>query len=92
MKCNKCNKEIPDNSKFCLHCGAKVDILDGIVCKCGYKNPLDAIYCTECGKKLGFSKPSQTEGIFTEALARLLQNKKCGVPNAYKKELDLLLL
>ncbi len=23
MKCRKCKKEIPDESKFCLHCGAK---------------------------------------------------------------------
>lgn len=53
MKCNKCNQEIPDNSKFCLHCGAKVDVIDGTVCpRCGYKNPLDARFCTECGSKL----------------------------------------
>lgn len=53
MKCTKCNQEIPDNSKFCLHCGAKVETIGGLVCpKCGYKNPLDATFCTECGKSL----------------------------------------
>lgn len=58
MKCNKCNQEIPDNSKFCLHCGAKIKIDDGIMCSCGYKNPLDARFCTECGKKIFIPKAS----------------------------------
>lgn len=53
MKCNKCSQEIPDNSKFCLHCGTKVELTDSIVCpKCGYKNPSDATFCTECGNSL----------------------------------------
>lgn len=53
MKCNKCSQEIPDNSKFCLHCGTKVELTDSIVCpKCGYKNPSDARFCTECGHTL----------------------------------------
>ena len=25
MKCNKCNKEIPDYSIYCLYCGTKIN-------------------------------------------------------------------
>lgn len=68
MKCNKCNQEIPDNSKFCLHCGAKVEVVDGVVCtRCGYKNVYDALFCTECGAKFVFQnqcKQSKTDNIY----------------------------
>lgn len=30
MKCKKCNKEIANNSKFCLECGEKVEIKTNI--------------------------------------------------------------
>lgn len=60
MKCNKCNNEIPDNSKFCLHCGTKVEVTDEKVCpKCGNKNPLDARFCTDCGTR--FRNPNCIE-------------------------------
>lgn len=52
MKCTKCNNEIPEGSKFCNHCGAKIEMVEGIKCQCGYVNPSDAVYCTECGKKI----------------------------------------
>ena len=26
MYCNDCGKEIPENSKFCLNCGAGIDV------------------------------------------------------------------
>ncbi len=28
MKCRKCHEEIPDNSKFCLHCGARQSVAE----------------------------------------------------------------
>jgi hypothetical protein len=28
MECSYCSKEIPANSKFCVHCGAKLDAVD----------------------------------------------------------------
>lgn len=62
MKCNKCSQEIPDNSKFCLHCGTKVEVHDGVVCpKCGFKNPSDATFCTECGTRIHPTSQKKTE-------------------------------
>ena len=50
MKCPNCNKEIPNNSKFCMKCGAKVNKCSS----CQY-GPLPSVakYCPKCGKKIG---------------------------------------
>lgn len=49
MKCPKCNKEIPNNSKFCMICGSKI-----LVCSSCQYGPLPSVakYCPKCGKKL----------------------------------------
>ena len=62
MKCNKCNKEIPDISKFCLHCGAKVIL---VCSKCGSTNiPLNSNFCPDCGnpmtKEINYSYEKST--------------------------------
>lgn len=54
MKCQKCNKDIPDGSKFCNHCGQQVEEN-----KSGMKNcsntqcckeiPSDSRFCPFCG-------------------------------------------
>lgn len=54
MKCTKCNNEIPEGSKFCNHCGTKVEMINGVKCPhCGYVNLSDTVnFCTECGKEI----------------------------------------
>ncbi len=49
MKCINCKKEIPEGSKFCMHCGTKVIICNS--CKYG---PLPSVakYCPKCGSKI----------------------------------------
>ena len=43
--CPNCNKEIPEGAKFCLECGAKIEMLAG-----------DEMICPICGKKTGKGK------------------------------------
>ena len=53
-KCLKCGSVLPENAKFCLECGAKVETLaeNEIICpKCGNKTPKGK-FCVECGAKL----------------------------------------
>lgn len=50
MKCTNCGKEIPENSKFCLECGAAV-VQEKITCKkCGQALPSGAKFCNNCGE------------------------------------------
>ena len=53
-KCLKCGSVLPQNAKFCLECGAKVEALseNEMICpKCGSKTPKGK-FCCECGAKL----------------------------------------
>lgn len=55
-KCPKCGATLPNNAKFCLECGTK---LENKCPKCGTNNSLDAKFCLECGEKLGGTKDEQ---------------------------------
>lgn len=49
--CNKCNKQVPKNSKFCPECGEKIQ--DKKFCsECGAQVSANAKFCSECGNKL----------------------------------------
>lgn len=53
-KCLKCGSVLPENAKFCLECGAKVETFseNEMICpKCGNKTPKGK-FCVECGAKL----------------------------------------
>ena len=54
-KCAKCGATLPQNAKFCLECGEKVEtapVIDEIICpKCGAKVPKGK-FCLECGAPL----------------------------------------
>lgn len=55
-KCPKCKANLPNNAKFCLECGEK---LENKCPRCGTNNSLDAKFCLECGEKLGGRKDEQ---------------------------------
>lgn len=54
LKCPKCGNELPENAKFCLECGAKIEKLadNEMICPaCGMKTPKGK-FCMECGRPL----------------------------------------
>jgi len=51
MKCPKCQFENPKGAKFCMDCGAFLEL--GLTCKrCGSSYPKGGKFCTECGNRL----------------------------------------
>ncbi len=54
VKCPSCGAEVPENAKFCLECGAKIEILsenETICPSCGAKTAKGK-FCSECGSQL----------------------------------------
>lgn len=56
MKCSNCNNNIPDDSKFCNHCGPHIEENEGVTkCsnpQCGKEIPSDSKFCPFCGTKV----------------------------------------
>ena len=60
IKCPKCGKSLPDNAKFCLECGTKIEQLteNEMICPaCGKKTPKGK-FCMECGQPLANRCPN----------------------------------
>lgn len=55
IKCTVCGASIPENAKFCLECGTKVELPKAVAMKicpqCGACVP-DGKFCLECGNKI----------------------------------------
>lgn len=66
MKCSSCNKEVPDGSKFCNHCGHKFEQENIIKCTnpdCGHMIPSDSKFCPDCGLPVdGNAEQEQGQG------------------------------
>ena len=60
IKCSNCGEEIPQDSKFCLSCGQKVEVSEGpkkIKCpNCGESVP-EGKFCLQCGHKFVLKCP-----------------------------------
>lgn len=78
MKCPNCNREIPDEAKFCLHCGGKIVGDSTIECpNCHHQIPEDSKFCPDCGGKI--EVPSQD---IISALCTV-ENVKLGETNLF---------
>lgn len=55
--CPECKNSIPENAKFCVHCGAKIgqESEDEIVCPHCNKKSVKGKFCMECGGNLGIT-------------------------------------
>lgn len=73
--CPECRKEIPEHSKYCNHCGARVPEKEetrrsdmsapfsGKVCpKCGAVSREGFVFCSNCGSRLPEEEPDQRKG------------------------------
>lgn len=54
ITCPNCNSAVPENSKFCLECGTKIEILNEneIICPACGKKTAKGKFCMECGAPL----------------------------------------
>lgn len=54
VKCPGCNSDVPENSKFCPECGAKIETLteNEIICPACGKKTSKGKFCMECGASL----------------------------------------
>jgi membrane protease subunit (stomatin/prohibitin family) len=58
IRCNKCNASVPEGTKFCNECGAKIVKPGTISCpKCNAENSEGMKFCTNCGAKLSITCP-----------------------------------
>lgn len=64
-RCKNCNQQLPENAKFCPHCGASVSE-QTVICKnCQAENPAQAKFCKNCGSALA-KKPKPVEQAKTK--------------------------
>lgn len=54
IKCPKCGNELPENAKFCMECGNKIEVLaeNEVICPACGKKTLKGKFCMECGQPL----------------------------------------
>jgi class 3 adenylate cyclase/predicted ATPase/ribosomal protein L40E len=80
MQCTQCQVDNPDQAKFCLECGSK---LQAVCPECGATLPPQAKFCFECGSKIGAPAPPpppstptpappSSDVMLAEALKRLV--------------------
>lgn len=52
--CPNCHSEVPENSKFCLECGTKIELLNEneVICPACGKKTNKGKFCMECGASL----------------------------------------
>ncbi len=81
MQCPQCHAENPEQAKFCLECGAK---LQAGCPQCGAALPPAAKFCFECGARLAAPPPSPPPAPAPDPLVERLKRL---VPKEYAERL-----
>ena len=69
MKCPKCHADNPEDSKFCLECGERMELKCP---QCGKVNPSGSKFCNECGHNLALpSEPAPKDLSLDEKLEKI---------------------
>lgn len=70
MECTNCKRNIPDGSKFCNHCGQRIEEINGVIrCsnpQCGKEIPSDSQFCPFCGKPQATSSMNLPKLVFPD--------------------------
>lgn len=56
--CRKCGTPYPENAKFCLNCGEKLESAGAVCPECGEKIVPGAKFCLNCGHRLSATCPN----------------------------------
>lgn len=61
-KCTNCHTDLPDEARFCHHCGTPVEPPVKSCPRCGQENPPEARFCAHCG--LNFVEKRPPHNVF----------------------------
>lgn len=79
--CPKCNAQVEDNAKFCMHCGAKIETKQAttkICLSCGTEMPVEANFCPACATPQNEApETNSTPGIYDDVDLREIKIR-CG--------------
>ena len=82
MKCSKCTRDNPPDSKFCMGCGSPIESVSRKACpSCGADNPSESAFCTSCGaSQLPATKDDPGEATIAPAPAGDASGGKSTLP------------
>ena len=62
MFCRNCGFRLPDEAKFCLSCGERTPVQEGVKCpSCSAQLPAGARFCRECGGAVEAAAPQAAQ-------------------------------
>ena len=60
MKCNHCNSEVVDGTKFCPYCGNRIELPISLRCpQCNTEVTDGTKFCPNCGSPMAFQQQPQ---------------------------------